>query len=178
MAYLNLPLTGNGGLWVFGYGSLMWDSGFACGQISAARVYGWHRRFSLRSTMAWGSAARPGLCASLHAGGSVAGRGLFVEAGDVSEAVELLMHRERAYHPRIVYAAMNTQRVGMLSFVHDYDHPRSAAGLAPPAQARLIAQGRGSRGTSLFYLRRTLLELAKDGVRDKRGEELLALIEG
>ncbi len=178
MSDFELPLTRDNGLWIFGYGSLMWDSGFACGQISGARVYGWHRRFSLRSTKAWGSAARPGLCASLHAGGSVAGRGLFVEAVNVSGAVAQLMIREVAYHPRIVYAVMAGERVAMLSFVHDYGHQRSAAGLAQAEQVRLIAQGRGTRGSSLFYLSRTLQELAKDGARDKRGEELLALIGG
>ena len=39
----------DGGLWVFGYGSLMWDPGVAHEALSPCRLHGYHRRFLLRS---------------------------------------------------------------------------------------------------------------------------------
>ncbi|HHK73691.1 MAG TPA: gamma-glutamylcyclotransferase [Rhizobiales bacterium] len=177
MDFSHLPLTPEGDLWVFAYGSLMWAPDFDPAACLSVQVHGWRRAFSLRSTSAWGSEEKPGLCASLHAGGSVAGRALRVRAGQLENVLRDLAQREAAYLPRRLKArARGRPPFPMLGFVHDYDHPRSAAGLGLAEQARLIAQGRGSRGTSLFYLRQTLEELAKDGRTDRQAARLLELV--
>ena len=38
------PSIGPQGLWIFGYGSLMWEPGFAFVRAERALVTGWHRR--------------------------------------------------------------------------------------------------------------------------------------
>ena len=39
-----------GGLvWYFGYGSLMWNPGFATPETQPARLQGWHRAFCIYS---------------------------------------------------------------------------------------------------------------------------------
>src|SRR5689334_6535232 len=35
--------------WVFGYGSLMWNPGFATPETRGARLHGWHRAFCIYS---------------------------------------------------------------------------------------------------------------------------------
>ncbi len=173
------PLTDEGDLWVFAYGSLMWDPDFESACSLPVRVHGWRRGFTLRSTLAWGSEAAPGLCASLHAGGSVAGRALLIKAPRIEATLKYLGAREAAYIPRRLHGrAKGRPPFPMLGFVHDYDHPRSAAGLSLEEQARLIRQGKGERGSSMFYLRQTLAELAKDRSFDKHAAALLALALG
>ena len=170
------PLTDAGDLWVFAYGSLMWDRDFGCARSLPVRVHGWRRGFTLRSTLAWGSEAAPGLCASLHAGGSVAGRALLIKAPQIEATLKNLGVREAAYIPRRLHGrAKGRPPFPMLGFVHDYNHPRSAAGLSLEEQARLIRQGTGKRGSSLFYLRQTLAELARDRSFDAQAAKLLAL---
>src|SRR6056297_786905 len=56
-------------LWVFGYGSLMWDPGFAFAEVRRALVNGAARRFCLIETLGGrGTPARPGLVAALDRG--------------------------------------------------------------------------------------------------------------
>jgi cation transport protein ChaC len=176
MKFSQLPLTPDGELWVFAYGSLMWAPDFEPARARPVLVHGWRRGFTLRSTQAWGCKARPGLCASLHVGGAVAGRALLIRAGDIEKVLDALAQREAAYLPRTVTGRERGKLpFPMLTFVHDYNHPRSVAGLTLAEQAQLVAQGVGKRGSSLFYLRETLRQLALDGNRDRRAQELLAL---
>jgi len=54
-------------LWVFGYGSLIWDPGFAVAEQVPARLTGWHRAFCMRSIHHRGSVEDPGLVLALDA---------------------------------------------------------------------------------------------------------------
>jgi glutathione-specific gamma-glutamylcyclotransferase len=55
----------SGGLWVFGYGSLIWDPGFRRGRTPDRPADGWHRSFCMRSIHHRGSVASPGLVLAL-----------------------------------------------------------------------------------------------------------------
>lgn len=52
-------------LWVFGYGSLIWDPGFAVAEAQVARLIGWHRSFCMRSVHHRGTPERMGLVLAL-----------------------------------------------------------------------------------------------------------------
>ena len=58
-------------LWVFGYGSLIWDPGFSIAEQIVARLDGFHRSFCMRSVHHRGSAQAPGLVADGRDMGSV-----------------------------------------------------------------------------------------------------------
>ncbi len=47
-------------LWIFGYGSLLWDPGLPAEQC--ARGLGWHRSFSMRSIHYRGTCKTPAWC--------------------------------------------------------------------------------------------------------------------
>ena len=51
--------------WVFAYGSLMWNPGFATPETQAARLHGWHRAFCIYSEHYRGTPKRPGLILGL-----------------------------------------------------------------------------------------------------------------
>ena len=61
------------GLWIFAYGSLMWNPGFAPADTLVAKVQGYHRALRLRSLVNRGSAEQPGLVMTLLSGGSCRG---------------------------------------------------------------------------------------------------------
>ena len=80
-------------LWVFGYGSLMWNPGFATPETRPARLQGWHRAFCIYSSII---AARRSNPASSSA---AAGRRLPrprppVARGDYDAVRRYLVHRE------------------------------------------------------------------------------------
>ena len=54
-----------GALWVFGYGSLIWNPGFVFAERRAARLTGFRRAFCLRSVRYRGTPAAPGLVLAL-----------------------------------------------------------------------------------------------------------------
>ena len=59
--------------WVFGYGSLMWNPGFATPETMPARLHGWHRALCIYSEHYRGTPKKPGLILGLLAGGSCRG---------------------------------------------------------------------------------------------------------
>ena len=60
-------------IWVFAYGSLMWNPGFEVAASEEAVAYGWHRAFSLRIERLRATSDAPGLMLALRPGGSCSG---------------------------------------------------------------------------------------------------------
>ena len=165
-------------LWIFGYGSLMWNPGFAHGQVASARILGWHRQFSLKSTKAWGSEAAPGLCAGLHGGGCAWGRIFEVPDADESNVLAYLDHREAAYLRRQVTVIRAGQALPTpaLTYVINPDHPRFAGKITDTRARQLVRQGRGEKGTSLGYVRDTVGALEADGHRNTDAHRFFAMV--
>ena len=65
-----------GPLWVFAYGSLMWEPNFPCAEVRPALLRGYHRALCILSIRNRGTEERPGLVLGLNRGGSCAGRAL------------------------------------------------------------------------------------------------------
>ena len=59
--------------WVFGYGSLMWNPGFAFEEKVPAKLTGYHRWFSGISNNSRGTAENPGMMLGLMPGGDCVG---------------------------------------------------------------------------------------------------------
>jgi len=164
-------------LWVFGYGSLLWDPGFAFDAVYPALVHGWHRRFSLLSTRNWGTAERPGLSAALHAGGCVAGRVYRVAHDRAAETFTYLAQREHAY--RHIDVTARTDKAGDITartFAWNPANERFAPALAVEEQCFLIGQGEGVKGQSISYIRGVARELAEDGRRCSHSAAILERI--
>ena len=64
----DLDLAANADVWIFAYGSLMWNPGFAAAESEPAVLCGYHRRFCIVSRMYRGTPETPGLVLGLDCG--------------------------------------------------------------------------------------------------------------
>src|ERR1700712_6042254 len=77
-------------VWVFGYGSLMWNPAFSYAERQVGVIRGWHRQFCLWLEMGRGSPGKPGLMLGLDRGGGGRGVGFRLPAGRARGALLLV----------------------------------------------------------------------------------------
>lgn len=158
--------------WVFGYGSLIWDPGFAPAETARAWATGYARSFCLRSIQHRGTRTQPGLVLGLDEQGDAecSGLALRIADHDHDEVLAYLRARELvtdAYQEAILPLRLEDgRRVEALAYVMRRDHVQYAGGLALDEQARIIAQARGGRGPNAEYLFNTASHLTRIGLGD------------
>ena len=109
-------------LWVFGYGSLMWNPEFPYAERRQALLRGYHRRFCVYSHRYRGTPDRPGLVLGLDRGGSCRGIAFRVEPPHVNSTIDLLWDREMVsgvYAPKIIKVTTDGGRIPACAFVAD-----------------------------------------------------------
>jgi cation transport protein ChaC len=161
-------------LWVFAYGSLMWDPAIHIVEIRTATLHGFHRRFCLKSRIGRGSADKPALMAGLDLGGMCQGLALRIPAQHVDKETEILWMREMlagSYVPTFVDIATPQGGIEAVAFVINRESDRYVD-LDMEETAGLIATGRGIRGTCLEYLENVAERLDLLGLSDPAIGEL------
>jgi len=163
-------------LWVFGYGSLMWNPEFPYVERRQALLRGYHRRFCVYSHRYRGTPDRPGLVLGLDRGGSCRGIAFRVESPHVEATIDLLWDREMVsgvYAPKIIKVATDDGRIPACTFVADRAHRQYCGELRSADVVRFIRQGVGERGPNLDYLANTVDHLRELGIVDQGLERLL-----
>ncbi|MEP3247056.1 MAG: gamma-glutamylcyclotransferase [Sneathiella sp.] len=167
-AFLNsLPEEG---LWVFGYGSLLWNPAFHFDHSEPARLFGYRRRFCLKLSMGRGSAENPGLMLALDRGGSCNGRAFFIPPEKVNSETKILWMREMlsgAYSAVHRNFNLKNQTVSGLTFVVNRSHQRYVSDMGLEEKIRLIATGAGYLGTCREYLDNTVDHLREIAIEDR-----------
>ncbi len=154
-------------VWIFAYGSLLWDAELRDAAIEPALLYGYHRSFCLYSYDYSGTAANPGLTLGLDRGGSCRGAALRLP----SDALDRIWHREMS--GRLVYSArlLRVQTANgtrpTLAFTALRSSPDYAGRLPLDEAARLILGAAGPRGTCRDYFENTLRHLEQLGFADR-----------
>lgn len=162
-------------IWVFGYGSLMWNPAFHYVERHTARVHGFHRQFCLWARGGRGSAERPGLMLSLESGGSCTGVAYRIAPGAAASELDVLWRREMSswsYRPVWVTAHMRRGTEPAIVFAVNRSHERYVPGLDTETIARYLATGAGLNGSCREYLFDTAEHLLELGIRDRRIEGL------
>ena len=171
----------SGDLWVFGYGSLMWDPGFEHISAGKARLHGYHRAFCMYSERHRGTAARPGLVLALDRGGSCQGIAYRVARDRADDVLAYLWEREMpryAYLPRQLRATVDGQPVICVTFIVDRSQKSYAGRLSAARTAAVIDGATGERGTNRDYLINTVKHLEELGIADGTIHEILRIVNG
>lgn len=166
-------------LWIFGYGSLMWDPGFPHVECLPALIHGYHRELCIYSSRWRGTPQSPGLVLGLERGGACRGVAYRIAAAHAERSLESLWEREMrrgVYQPRLLHARLPTRKARVLAFIANPLHPGYAGALPTERTAELIANCHGDRGPNVEYLARTLKHLADLGVRDHHLLRVMAVV--
>jgi cation transport protein ChaC len=169
-----------GDLWVFGYGSLMWDPGFDYTRAVPALLRGYHRAFCVYSVRFRGTLEQPGLVLGLDRGGACRGMAFLVGESNVQPVIEGLWEREMSgfvYRPRVLQIEVEGRKAKALAFLADRSHEAYAGRLDPDHVADTIASCCGARGPNIDYLANTVRHLNELGIRERRLHEIWRAVE-
>ncbi|MEI7445978.1 MAG: gamma-glutamylcyclotransferase [Burkholderiales bacterium] len=170
---------GDGPVWVFAFGSLIWNPAFLFDARRVATIHGWHRQFCLWVRSGRGSPERPGLMLSLESGGSCRGVVYRLAPGSERTELDVLWRREmmtHAYRPVWVRARTPEGDVPAIAFAANRGHERYAPGLDADTVAARLAEAAGPLGRGCDYLFDTVRHLRELGLRDRALETLEAKV--
>ena len=180
--------VGDHGVWIFGYGSLMWRPGFDHAERAEALLRGYRRRLCVVSRHHRGTTARPGLVMGLDRGGACRGAAYRVPPAGVEATLAYLHERETAHYPVYRRAAVTldllgrgrveTERVRAIAYTVDRSQPDYAGDLTLAEQAAIVSDARGISGHNADYVRSTVEHIHEMGLRDSALEALVAELEG
>jgi cation transport protein ChaC len=169
-------------MWVFGYGSLLWNPGFPVARQEVAVLHGYARSFCMSSIHHRGTEEDPGLVLALDEvdGAHCTGLALSVEAGHEERTLAELRERElisSAYLERDLQVELASGgAVTAVTYVIDPHHVQYCGGMSLEKQAQIIARAVGGRGPNTEYLFNTAGHLAEIGLADEDLDWLTARV--
>ena len=157
----------SGGVWLFAYGSLIWNPLIDVAEKRLGTAYGYHRRFCIWSELGRGSPERPGLMLALDHGGACRGVLLRVAPARIESELELVWQREMltsVYHARWLRVRSAAGPVEALAFIVNRAHPKYAGQLSDERILDAIAAAEGPIGRCADYLVETVACLRAFGI--------------
>ena len=157
-------------IWIFAYGSLIWNPIFHFAESRVGTIYGWHRRFCLWTPLGRGAPENPGLVLGLDRGGSCRGVAYRIAAANVEAELSLIWRREMvvgSYIPRWVKLVEGERRVKAIAFTINPQHAFYAGRISPETTVKSLATARGQLGSAADYLLQTVDGLSAVGIQDR-----------
>ena len=154
-------------VWVFAYGSLLWEAELRDAVAEPALLRGYHRSFCLYSYDYRGTLANPGLTLGLDRGGACRGAVLRLPADVLQRIWEREMSGRPVYAARLLPVRTATSVRRSLAFTALRSCPDYAGSLPLDEAARMILGAAGRRGTCRDYFENTLRHLEQLGLADR-----------
>lgn len=173
----------SGEIWIFAYGSLIWNPGFAFVEERIGTAAGWHRSFCLGWVRLYrGTPENPGIMLALDRGGSCRGVVFRLPAETQAAELEAIMRREmplqRAKPPsRWMSVRTDQGPLRAIGFPISRESPAYLPGLTEEVMVDALARAAGERGSMAEYLYSTVRHLEDRGIHDRylwRMQELVA----
>jgi len=144
-------------LWVFGYGSLIWNPALNFEEQRRCSITGFEKKFCFWTTLSRGTIECPGLMMGLVPGGNCNGVAFRIDAKNAATELDVLFRREMSYYiykPTWIEAqcveTKNTYKT--LTFVVDKENHRFVDNLTTENIVRIIATAQGPLGRNSDYL--------------------------
>ncbi len=164
-------------MWVFGYGSLMWDEWEAargCTRRSLAALWGYRRMFNKASVKNWGTKTSPCPTLNVAAAHGATCQGIAFEFPDnrTFEILDYLKDREgKGFALRAMPVRLESGDE-VFAFVPVYEGPNVINDKTVAEVASLVTVAAGTEGTCIAYVRRIAEKLAELGIDDPAVSEL------
>ena len=162
-------------LWIFAYGSLIWNPIFDYTERRVVSVNDWHRKFCLLAPLGRGTIENPGLVLGLESGGICRGIAYRLESdGNLEQELLLLWRREMvvgSYIPTWVEVNDDSQEakaINAITFTVNYQHPMYVNNLSTEKIVKHLATSTGVLGSSADYLAQTVSSLLAAGIKDEQ----------
>ncbi|MCR9254812.1 MAG: gamma-glutamylcyclotransferase [Alphaproteobacteria bacterium] len=158
-------------IWVFAYGSLIWNPAFHFVEKRFAKIFGFHRRYCMWTTLGRGCPENPGLMLGLDRGGSCKGLVFRIAEDAIQEEMEIIWRREMlagSYIPTWCRAETEAGQVWAISFVMDRANERYCEGLDEDKLVDVLSTAKGRIGSCAEYLFNTVEHLDAMGLRDQQ----------
>ena len=157
-------------LWIYAYGSLMWDPGIHFAEVRLARLKGFQRRFTYKMAAGRGSPECPALMLAIERqAGCCTGLAFRVAADMADNESAILWRREMVrghYAPALLPMTTPQGEIEALVFTANPAHPEYAGELPLDETAAIIARASGPLGSNLSYLEQLAAQLAVLGIED------------
>lgn len=169
-------------MWVFGYGSLMWnkwEAGYGCVRRVLANLPGFRRTFNKASVKNWGTWERPAPTLNLAIDPSSSCRGVAFEFPDErrGEVLDWLKRREgKSFELKKQKIQLDGEDwVEAVTPIYSGKNLLSAKTYDELAKMAWVAEG--TEGNGVDYVRNVAGKLANLGIHDSAVEEFLLAIE-
>jgi cation transport protein ChaC len=168
-------------LWVFGYGSLMWDDWekpFGCRNRTVATLPGYRRSFSKLSVANWGTKAAPCPTLNLQADASASCKGMAFAfpASNSATVLAYLGKREGGFEIKPLRVRID-DGTEIQAFVPLYFGKNLRTDLSVEQQVSMIRAARGTSGPGAAYVQGIAAQLKALGIDDPAVRDLWSALE-
>lgn len=165
-------------LWVFGYGSLIWNPALEFEEQRRCRILGFQKKFCFWTTLGRGSQEQPGLMMGLVEGHHCNGVSYRINRDKAATELDILFRREMltfVYQPTWVktHCIESGIEFTALTFVVDPGNYRFAGKLTKEEMVRSIATAKGPLGRNCDYLFQLSQKLQEFGFEEPELDELV-----
>ena len=168
-------------IWIFAYGSLVWNPLFYYSDRRSIVIWDWHRQFCSLAPVGRGTIDNPGLVLGLEPKANACCEGIAYRL-PIDENLEsellLLWRREMvigSYIPTWIQGKSGKRDIEVLAFVVNTKHP-VYVNFSTEKIIESLATAEGSLGSSAEYLDRTVRGLLAAGIEDRTLIELDRLV--
>jgi cation transport protein ChaC len=169
-------------LWIYGYGSLMWDPAFHFAEVRLADLRGYQRRFCYRSTLGRGSRRQPALMLALQRGDGCCTGLAFRIAGELADVESAMLWRREmvrgGYSPLMLPVTTPQGDITALVMTANVRHADYVGDLPLDDTATMIASASGMLGSNRDYLEQLARRLQLLNIDDPYVQALLQRVRG
>ena len=166
-------------IWLFAYGSLLWNPTIHFKETRHGLLRGYHRRFCLKTVLGRGSPENPGLMLALDHGGSCRGIAYRIDRTIADKELKIVWDREMissAYVARVLPLMTDLGTLNAITFVINRSNKQYAGKLSPEIIAAVIASSDGPLGSCTDYLFQTIEKMMELKINDKTLLQLSELV--